>query len=125
MFLKYLLIYIREWAEKFPTYNAVWALSNSKDGAASDRDNFASTSETEWCSVYNALLKEHVTFPSREQRQKAASARVHSVSNKQSANGTIEEEAKTTTNRVVNASEARDLISEYHTLREQMSIADK
>ena len=123
--MKYLLIYIREWAEKFPTYNAVWSLNTIKDGAASDRDNFASTSETEWYGVYNALLKEHVAFPSREQRSKAASARVHTTNNKPTYNGTIEEEAKTSTDRMYSASEARDLIQEYHTLREQISIAEK
>ena len=75
-----MLIYIREWAEKFPTYSAVWSI-NKNSGSLSERESFASTSETEWFAVYNALLKEHVTFPSREHRQKTAAARVHSVAN--------------------------------------------
>lgn len=108
--MKYLLLYIREWAEKFPTYNSVWSL-DSNHGASSEREAFASTSETEWFSVYNALLKEHVTFPSREQRipQKAATARVHTANNNL-AEGIKTEEAKITSNRIINASEARDLI---------------
>ena len=63
LFLKYLLIYIREWAEKFPTYNVVRGL-NLDAASMSEKEGFSSTSETEWLSVYNALLKEKVSFPS-------------------------------------------------------------
>ena len=69
------MIYIREWATKFPNYSAVRQL-NQNANSLNDRDGFSSSSETEWLVVYNTLLKEHVTFPSREAKT-APKAQTH------------------------------------------------
>ena len=97
----------------------------------SEKDGFSSSSETEWLSIYNALLKEHVTFPSREPRvvPKAASHRAYTVSNSQiideRRSSSFPPEEFKQYRRPMNASEARELIKSYHTLREQMTDAEQ
>ena len=64
LFLKYLLDYIKGWAELYPTYAQISALSaNNMDVEPAQVSN---ESETEFVQVYNTLVREHVAFPSKE-----------------------------------------------------------
>ena len=64
LFLKYLLDYIKGWAEMFPTYQQINALNSMR--LDSEPVQVSTDSETEFLHVYNTLLKEHVAFPSKE-----------------------------------------------------------
>ena len=64
LFLKYLLDYIKGWAEMFPTYAQINALDSGR--LDSEPAIVSTDGETEFLHVYNTLLREHVTFPSKE-----------------------------------------------------------
>ena len=83
-----------------------------------EQEGYGSSHETEWLVVYNTLLKEHVTFPSRETKiaPKAQTHRNYAIGNSpmiaesEEHKSPMEEEQKNQRQFVVNASEARDLI---------------
>lgn len=68
LFLKYLLEYIRGWAELFPTYSCINGLTGSLSGLDSEQEHHGvdTESETEFLQIYNTLIKEQVAFPSKE-----------------------------------------------------------
>ena len=62
--MKYLLDYIKEWAEVFPTQSKIWSLAEqqSQDQIEEEEDE----TKSEFQNVYEFLVKEHVTFPGKE-----------------------------------------------------------
>ena len=62
--MKYLLDYIKEWAEVFPTQSKIWSLANQQSQDQIDEEEDETKSEFQ--NVYEFLVKEHVTFPGKE-----------------------------------------------------------
>ena len=65
--MKYLLSYIRGWAEQYPTYASIEQASQQHLQLMAESElDLMRDGETEYLQVYNTLLKENVAFPSKE-----------------------------------------------------------
>ena len=89
LFLKYLLDYIRGWAEQFPTYSCIALLEEHHTVDREDPIVLNTDTETEFLQVFNTLVKEHVAFPSKTLFPKRDQAETTSVSQLTSNRGQV------------------------------------